>query len=50
MPLEKPCSEKSNSINMIDLLLALFFGWTRDIILLYMSKKKKKVFGMAREN
>lgn len=50
MPLEKPCSEKSNSIHIIDLLLALFFfGWTRDIILLYMSKKKKNVFGMARE-
>lgn len=25
MPLEKPCSEKSNSIHIIDLLLAFFF-------------------------
>lgn len=27
MPLEKPCSEKSNSIHIIDLLLAFFFFW-----------------------
>lgn len=50
MFLEKLCSEKSNFIYIIDLLLVFFFfGWIWDIILLYMLKKKKNVFGMVRE-